>query len=64
MEEGVEVGLGEAEAREVGFGELGGGELAGQEGVADGEDLGRGGTGCWGWVLVGEGGGGGGGSAG
>lgn len=56
MEEGVEVGLGEAEAREVGLGELRGGELAGEEGVADGEDLGRGGRGCRWRGLVDKGG--------
>lgn len=40
MEEGLEVGLRETEAGEVGLGELGGGDLAGEEGVTDGEDLG------------------------
>ena len=47
MEEGLEVRLREPEAGEVGLGELGGGDLAGEEGVADGEDLRVWGLGWW-----------------
>lgn len=39
MEEGPEVGLGLSEAGEEGLDELGGGELATEEGMPDGEDL-------------------------
>lgn len=44
VEETFEMGLGEAKAGEVGFGELSCAEAAGEEGVADGEYL-R----VWGW---------------
>lgn len=40
MEEAFEVGLGEADAGEVGFRDLGGRGLAGEERAAGGEDLG------------------------
>lgn len=40
MEKGAQMGLSESEASEKGLGELGGGEVAGEKGVAGGEDLG------------------------
>ena len=40
VEEGAEAGLGEAEAHELGEDKVGGGGVAGEEGVADGEDFG------------------------
>lgn len=43
MEEGPEGGLGESEAGQERLGKLGGGELAGEERLTEGEDL-R----CWG----------------
>lgn len=42
MEEAVELGLGAAEAGEEVFSEVEGGGAAGEEGFADGEDLGGG----------------------
>lgn len=45
MEEGADVGLGAAEAGKEALGEVDGGELAGEERVTGGEDLG-------GWVWV------------
>lgn len=51
MEEGAEVRVGAAEAGEEGLGQLGGGDLAGEEGVAGGEYLGLGlGLACEGGV--------------
>lgn len=42
MEEAVELGLGAAEAAEEVFSEVLGGGVVGEEGFADGEDLGGG----------------------
>lgn len=59
VEEGAELGLGEPEAGEVRLGEVGGGYVAREEGVADGEDLGLWGSGgarCFSGGLVGDGG--------